>query len=99
MTGHRDARATGRSALHPLNLYPVLANPDYRRLWLGLVPYQFAFQISVVTTGFAAVTLADSALEVGVVVGAWGLPVLLVPPLGGVAADRFSRRRTLLLSQ
>ena len=74
------ANRAARSALHPLNLYPVLANPDYRRLWLGLVPYQFAFQMSVVTTGFAAVTLADSALEVGIVVGAWGLPVLFVPP-------------------
>ncbi|MBF8290578.1 MAG: major facilitator superfamily 1, partial [Chloroflexi bacterium] len=45
------------------------------------------------------ITLSTSALEVGLMVGAWGLPILLMPPFGGVAADRFSRRRTILLSQ
>jgi MFS family permease len=64
-----------------------------------MVPYHFAFQLSVITTGYAAVTLSDSALAVGLVVGAWGLPILIVPPLGGVAADRVSRRRTLLIAQ
>jgi len=80
-------------------LYPSLGAGPYRRLWAGVIPYHFAFQIGLVATGSAAITLSSSALEVGLMVGAWGLPILLMPPFGGVAADRFSRRRTILLSQ
>jgi MFS family permease len=79
-------------------LYPSLSVRAFRLLWLGMLPSLLAFQIGVVATGFAAVTLSDSALAVGVVGGAWGLPVLLLPLVGGVAADRYSRRHLLLLS-
>jgi MFS family permease len=99
MERHRDTRGFIGRATQALTLYPALTVPAYRRLWMGIVPYHFAFQLSVLTTGYVAVTLSDSAFVVGVVVGAWGLPVLLVPPLGGVAADLYSRRRTLLLAQ
>ena len=84
------ARSTG--------LYPSLSVPAFRLLWLGMLPSLLAFQIGVVATGFAAVTLSESALAVGLVGGAWGLPVLLLPLVGGVAADRYSHRLILLLT-
>lgn len=80
-------------------LYPSLRNPVYRRFWFGIVPYHIAFQVGVVSTGYAAITVSGSALEIGLIVGAWGIPVLFLPPFGGVAADRFSRRRIMLLCQ
>ncbi|MEW5991054.1 MAG: MFS transporter [Chloroflexota bacterium] len=79
--------------------YPSLGPGPYRRVWSGVVPYHFAFQIGIVATGTAAVALSDSAFEVGLMVGAWGFPILVLPPFGGVAADRFSRRRTMLAAQ
>ena len=79
--------------------YPSLGPGTYRRVWTGVVPYHLAFQVGIVATGTAAVGLSSSALDVGLVVGAWGLPILFLPPFGGVAADRYSRRRTMLLSQ
>lgn len=79
--------------------YPALSIAGYRRLWSGIVPYHFAFQFGLVTTGVAAVSLSDSAVVVGLLVGAWGLPVMVVPLIGGVAADRYSRRRIMLASQ
>lgn len=79
--------------------YPSLGPGPYRRVWSGVVPYHFAFQIGIVATGTAAVALSDSAFEVGLMVGAWGFPILFLPPFGGVAADRFSRRRTMLAAQ
>jgi MFS family permease len=79
--------------------YPSLAPGTYRRLWTGVIPYHFAFQIGLVATGSAAVTLSTSALEVGLMLGAWGVPILFLPPFGGVAADRYPRRRTLLAAQ
>lgn len=80
-------------------LYPSLGAGPYRRLWVGVIPYHFAFQVGLIATGSAAVALSRSALEVGLMVGAWGLPILFLPPFGGVAADRYSRRRTMLASQ
>ena len=79
--------------------YPSLGPGPYRRVWSGVVPYHFAFQVGIVATGTAAVALSDSAFEVGLIVGAWGFPILVLPPFGGVAADRFSRRRTMLAAQ
>jgi MFS family permease len=77
-------------------LYPSLAVPSVRLFWIGMVPSIFAFQMSVVAGGYAAVTLSKSALAVGLVGGAWGLPLLIVPLIGGVAADRYSRRTIAL---
>lgn len=82
-----------------LRLYPSLRGRVYRRLWLGVVPYHFAFQLGVVTTGYAAINVAASTFEIGLIVGAWGLPVLFLPPFGGVAADRYSRRRIMVICQ
>lgn len=82
-----------------LSLYPSLRVPAYRRFWFGIVPYHIAFQVGMVTTGYAAITISGSVADVGLIVGAWGIPVLFLPPLGGVAADRFSRRGIMLLSQ
>lgn len=63
------------------------------------MPYHVTFQLTVVATGTAAVALAGSTFEVGLMVGAWGFAILVLPPFGGAAADRFSRRRTMLLAQ
>lgn len=80
-------------------LYPSLAPGVYRQMWVGIVPYHFCFQVGLVATGAAAIALAGSALEVGLILGAWGVPILFMPPFGGVAADRYPRRRTMLAAQ
>lgn len=92
-------RPAAASVINLTRLYPSLAPGAYRRLWLGIIPYHFAFQIGLIATGVAAVALSRSALEIGLMVGAWGLPILFLPPFGGVAADRYSRRRTMLTAQ
>ena len=99
----RDRRGFQTSSIHPRRfetslaaLYPSVSITGFRLLWLGMLPSLVAFQIGVVATGYAAVTLSDSALAVGLVSGAWGLPVLLLPIAGGVAADRYPRRFILL---
>jgi len=79
-------------------IYPSLAVPAYRLLWLGMVPSLLAFHIGVVAGGYAAVTLTGSAFIVGLVGGAWGVPVALIPFAGGAAADHRSRRRIMVAS-
>ena len=80
-------------------LYPSLAPGVYRRLWIGIIPYHLCFQVGLVATGTAAIALSSSALEVGLMLGAWGFPILFMPPFGGVAADRSPRLRTMLAAQ
>jgi MFS family permease len=80
-------------------LYPSLANAEFRLLWLGMLPATMAWQMSVITSGYAALLLSGSATAIGLVSLATGLPMLVLSPVGGVVADRFPRRRVLFASQ
>ena len=76
----------------PLRLYPALAIAPFRRLWFGMLPGTLAWQMSVVATGYAALTISGSATTLGLVSGAVGLPMLMLSLVGGVVADRLPRR-------
>ncbi len=82
-----------------LDLYPSLRVPSFRLLWLGMLPANIAFQMSQVAVGYAAFGLTGSAAALGVVSLASGLPQLTLGLVGGVAADRMSRRAVLLGTQ
>jgi len=82
-----------------LDLYPSLRVPPFRLLWLGMLPANIAFQMSQVSIGYAAFGLTGSAATLGIVSLASGLPQLLLGLVGGVAADRMSRRGVLLATQ
>ena len=81
-----------------LRVYPSLESSAFRLIWLGTLQSMVAWQMSVVASGYAALVISGSATTLGLVSAAAGLPLLL-SPIGGVAADRYSRRTLLLLSQ
>ncbi|MGH9174722.1 MAG: MFS transporter, partial [Vicinamibacterales bacterium] len=98
----RDAGADGGKAVgQPAWKAPFLAleERDFRRLWLGLLPWTLAVQMGMVTTGYVAYDISGSATAVGVVSLGWGMPMLAFGLFGGVVADRFPKRRTLLMTQ
>ena len=76
----------------------ALSYPDFRILWVttGLVAGGVWFQ--QVTLGWLAYDLTRSPLHVAGVVGVRTLPLLLAP-ITGVIADRFDRRKLLLIDQ
>ena len=82
-----------------LRLYPALASPNFRLLWLGMMPATLAVMMNQVASPFAAFTLSNSAAILGIVSLAQGLPMLLLSLVGGVAADRLPRRLVLIGSQ
>lgn len=90
-------RNAGRSGI--FKVYPSLAVPSFRLMWLGMLPATLAWQMSVVTVGYAALILSDSATAIGLVSSATGVSMLLLSLVGGVAADRFPRRTVLLWMQ
>ncbi len=86
--------------LAPLaRVYPALGHPEFRLLWLGMLPATLAWQMSVVSAGYAAFVLSGTATALGLVSLAQGLPMLVFSLVGGVVADRFPRRTVLILTQ
>lgn len=58
-----------------------------------------AMQIDLVARAWLAYELSDSGLALGIVTAVRGIPQLVLSPLGGVAADRFDKRKLLVYSQ
>lgn len=92
-----DMTFENRSLL--VRLYPALANPAFRLLWLGMMPATLAVMMNQVASPYAAFTLSDSAAVLGIVSLAQSLPMLCLSLVGGVVADRLPRRLVLMGSQ
>lgn len=79
--------------------FAALGSPQYRILWIGSVVSFLAMQTQVIARGWLAFDITGSNSGLGGVFLGFGIPMLLLAPLGGVAADRFPKRRVLQLSQ
>ncbi len=79
--------------------FSSLANPNFRMLWFGMLFSIAAMQMNIVARSWLAYNISGSALVLGLVAIARGLPHLILSPIAGVAADRFAKRKLLILSQ
>jgi MFS family permease len=82
-----------------LQAFKSLSTPGFRTLWIGMFFNVASMQINIVARSWLAYDLSGSALVLGIVALARGLPQILFSPLGGVAADRFDKRKVLIISQ
>lgn len=84
-----------------LNLRPpgmdVLALPGFRRLLAAEVMFDVSGNMRLAAQSWVVLELTGSALWVGLVAGARGIPALAFGLLGGVAADRLPRKLILSL--
>lgn len=71
---------------------------DYRLFWGGALISNVGSWMQNVAQGWLVLELTDSAFMLGLVGFAGTLPMLLLPLVGGVYADRFDRKRVLLYS-
>jgi MFS family permease len=75
---------------------------DFRLLWFGLLISNLGTWMQITTLGYLVVALAPSAAKAALYVGLLGassaVPVVLLSPIAGVVADRFPRRRVLMLT-
>lgn len=76
--------------------FEALTLAPYRRLWIGGTFAFLGIQAQVVARGWLALELTGSNTGLGGVFVAFGVPVLLATPWGGVAADRLPKRAVLL---
>lgn len=81
-----------------IDTYASLRNPVYRVLFtIGAFGF-VATQSQAIGRGWLANELSGTNAGLGGVFMAFGIPMLLATPLGGVAADRYSKRAILILT-
>lgn len=89
-----QTRSAARSAT-----FASLVNPTYRRLFIAGAVSFLSVQAQFVARGWLANELTGTNTGLGGVFMAFGLPMLLATPFGGVLADRLSKRNILLGTQ
>ncbi len=72
---------------------------DFRWLWLNALAFFIARGMGFVAVSWLVQDMTDSSLMVGLVLFAQGVPLALFSLPAGVWADRFDRRRLLLIGQ
>ncbi|MGP0072069.1 MAG: MFS transporter [Bryobacteraceae bacterium] len=83
----------------PRNFLGALRNREFTLFWSGQAISQTGTWMQQFAQGWVVTTLASSALALASVNLAASIPILILTPFGGVAADRVDRRRILLLTQ
>jgi MFS family permease len=77
----------------------ALRNPNFRLFWSGNFLSNIGTWMQNVAQGWLVLTLTNSAFWLGVVAFAGAIPFLVFTLFGGVVADRFNKRRLLLITQ
>jgi MFS family permease len=72
---------------------------DFRVLWFGSCTSSIGTWMQFVAQNWLVLSLTGSAFYLGLDAFLQQLPIILFMLLGGVLADRFDRRRTLIVSQ
>lgn len=82
-----------------LRPFLALKEQEFRNLWLGMLPGTMGMQMGMITNGYLAYELTGSAAAIGFVTLGFGIPMLLFALIGGVVADRVSKRRVIMITQ
>lgn len=82
-----------------LKFFPALIERDFRLLWLGMLPGVLAMQMYLFTNGYLAFELTGSAKSIGYISMGFGVPMLAFSLIGGMVADRSSKRTIIMMSQ
>ena len=104
LTGSQTAAAsrTGVARLIPSGFgttFSSLGNRNFRYLWFGQVGAATAMHADLVARSWLVFELTGSSLAVAGVNLARAAPMLAIGLFGGVAADRWDRKRLLLIIQ
>jgi MFS family permease len=87
------------AALLRFRTFEALRHRQYRLIWYGQIFASMGTWMDQVTRGWLIYELTDSALQLGLVRGIQAIPFLLLSPVAGSAADRYSRKRLVVLTQ
>jgi MFS family permease len=89
----------GLHALRQLRILDALGHREFRLIWYGQIFSSMATWMDQVARGWLIYELTDSAFHLGLVRGVQAIPILLLSPLAGSTADRYSRKMQVLVAQ
>ena len=81
-----------------LKIFEALRHSEYRLLWIGNVFSSMATWMDQVTRGWLIYELTNSSFQLGLVRGVQALPILLLSPIAGSTADRYSRKSQVMVA-
>tara|TARA_X000000950_G_scaffold58570_1_gene70889 strand:- start:13449 stop:14693 length:1245 start_codon:yes stop_codon:yes gene_type:complete len=81
------------------DIYSVLAVANFRWLWIGSLGASFAMNMQMIARGWLIYSLTASALDLAWVTISFMFPSVLFSLYGGVLADRFPKRRLVVIAQ
>ena len=87
------------SAVVRWRAFEALGHREYRLLWYGQIFASMGVWMDQVTRGWLIYELTDSALHLGLVRGIQAIPFLLLSPIAGSTADRYSRKFQVVAAQ
>ncbi|MFC2058160.1 MFS transporter [Chloroflexota bacterium] len=79
--------------------FKSLENRNYRWFWLSALAAFTSMQMQVFARGWLVYDLTGSSLALGWVSFAFGIPIMLISPLGGTVTDRVDKRNLLITTQ
>jgi len=81
------------------DLYRALVIPDFRLHFLGGLAASLAMNMQIIARGWLIYELTRSELDLALVSLAFLLPTVLFSLWGGLLADRYSKRRVIVVGQ
>src|SRR5918999_3655502 len=96
--GRPEPPERGLLARIAVDVRPLRASRDFRRLWFGTGISAIGSQITIVAIPYHVYELTGSTFLVAMLALAGLVPLLVVPLYAGAVADAVDRRRVLLLS-
>src|SRR6195952_5545449 len=94
----KSATTTGTGA-DPGGMFSSLRAPNFRIFLTGQLISNIGGWTQRIAQDWLVLTLTGSATAVGVTTALQFLPTILLGPLGGLIADRYSKRHVLLTTQ
>ncbi len=95
----RHPGLVGRLRRHRIDLTPLKASADFRRLFVGQALSEFGTQITFVAVPLQLYLQTHSTAMVGLLALCETLPLVVLPVVGGAIADAVERRRFLMIAQ
>jgi len=86
-------------ALLRLRTFEAIRYRDFRLLWLGQASTAMATWMDQVARGWLIYELTNSTVQLGLVRGVQAIPILLLSPVAGSVADRYSRKGQVVVAQ
>jgi MFS family permease len=96
---HKLSQAPARLKHRTKSTFASLSVRNYRLYFIGQGISISGTWMQTVAQGWLVLQLTGSGTQVGLMVALQFLPILLIGPFGGMIADRFPKRRVLLITQ